>query len=202
MGNWILPMLLVVSLVLYGCCGAVGGAASKSSSQSAIATPPSEPTKQVSGENPSSDSQTKESSKNIESGESGTTYLVNYLGSKYEITLQKAEFAESQNAYFYGYYLMAYFEIKNAGSSSEYLAPDIYAVDKEGEKYDGTIAFGMSDKYSKTLDFIKKLTPGTKTSGWVAIEVPDGTNDIDLYFEYTNSFISSEPNYIKYRISS
>jgi|GEM_PF-1775459 len=70
------------------------------------------------------------------------------------------------------------------------------------EKYDSTYAIGLSDEYSKSLDFIKKLTPNTKMSGWTAIEVPDGTKKLDLYFEYTNTLLSSKPNYIKYAITA
>lgn len=187
-------------LIMSGCCGATGNVAQTGSQETAV-NPPA-PAKQVTESSQAESQQpAKEAPKNIENGEIGKTYTVNYLGSKYEVTLQKAEFAKSTNPYADGNYLMAFFEIKNIGESSEYFTPDIYAIGKDSEKYDNTFAVGLSDEYSKTLDWIKKLPPNTKMSGWAAIEVPEGTDDIDLYFEYTNIWLSDKPQFIKYRIS-
>ncbi len=189
---------VALSLVLAGCCGATGGV---SSSGAAPAQAPA--TTSNNGVSPSSASPASSGSapKNIEDGQVGTTYQVSYLGSNYEITMLNATFADSTNPYASGHYLMAYFEIKNIGTGNELFAPDIYALDASGEKYDKTIALGLSDEYSKTLDFFKKLGPNTKTSGWVAIDVPESVTSVDLYFEYTNMYLSKTPNYIKYHVS-
>ncbi len=138
---------------------------------------------------------------NVENGKIGTTYEINYLNAKYEVTLKEAEFAESQSEFFDKYYLMAFFEIKNVGDESEYFSPDIYFVDKSQEKYDRTIAIDVGDKYSKTMDFLKKLSPNTKMSGWVAIEVPKGTSSGNLFYEYSNPLLNKKPKYIKYTIT-
>ena len=66
---------------------------------------------------------------------------------------------------------------------------------------DNTYVTGLvSDTYSKTLDFIKQLTPNTKTSGGVAFEVPEGTTTANVYFDYSNTF-DNTPKYIKYTIT-
>lgn len=96
---------------------------------------------------------------------------------------------------------MAYFEIRNIGDASETFASTIYAVGSDGEKYDPTIALGFNDKYSDTFASYKTLPPNTKTSGWVAVKVPDGTSSTNLYFEYTNSFLTKNPKYIRYKIN-
>jgi hypothetical protein len=137
---------------------------------------------------------------NIEDGEIGKIYTISYLGSEYEVTLTKTEFVDSGNPYVPGTYLMSYFEIRNVGSTSQYLAPDIYAIGPDTEKYDKTIYMGMdTETYSKTLDFIKELPPNTKMSGWVAIKVPSDVTNVDLYFEYSG--LSSKPYYIKYSVA-
>ncbi len=136
--------------------------------------------------------------KNIEDAQIGTPYEISYLSSKYAVTLEKTAYETSS---FMGKrYLMAFFKIKNTGDGSEYFAPDIYAVDSDSEKYDKTFAVGLSSDYDKMLDFLKKLTPNTQMSGWVAINVPDDVNEFDLYFEYTNTFIDRTPRYINYKI--
>jgi len=183
-------VLLGALLAISGCCGTTSPQVAQNSPQAnQQAQPQAAPT------------QNQASSSNVENAQVGTTYTVNYYGSNYEVTLKEAEFASSNNPYASGTYLMANFEIKNIGEGNEMFAPDIYALDKDGEKYDKTIAIGLDEKYSKTLDFYKKLSPNTKMSGWAAVKVPDETSSIDLYFEYTNQFLTKTPNYIKYKIS-
>ena len=177
-----------ITLFISGCCGATGQVAQNNPQANPQSQPQAAPQNQASGSN-------------VENAQVGTTYTVNYYNSKYEVTLKEAEFASSTNMYAQGTYLMANFEIKNIGDGNEMFAPDIYALDKDGEKYDKTFAVGLDEKYSKTLDFFKKLSPNTKMSGWAAIEVPDGTSSVDLYFEYTNQFLTKTPSYIKYKIS-
>ena len=180
--------IVILSLLVAGCCGATGSV----SAQSGAAAPTTSPQAASSPSSP----------QNIEDAKVGTTYQVDYMNSKYEVTLVQTAFADSDNPYVKGgHYLMAYFEIKNIGSTSEYFGPSIYALDSTGEKYDTTIPFGLSSDYAKTLSFIKELPPNTKTSGWAAIDVPQGASSLDLYFEYTNSFLSKTPNYIKYKVS-
>lgn len=139
---------------------------------------------------------------NVENGEIGSVYKIKYTNTEYEITLKEAEFVKSDNAYFDKEYLMAFFEIKNTGDDTDFFTPSIYGEDPEKEKYDRTIPIGLSDKYGKILGFIKQLNPGQKTSGWVAIEKPAGTNIVLLYFEYTNPFLSDKPGYIKYPVTA
>ncbi len=183
--SWVVLLVLIVSLsVLSGCCGTTGSV-------------------QNSGQNniPSNTQQT-ELPKSVENGQVGTVYTVNYMNSKYEVTLTQTAFETTSSMYGGQRYLLANFDIKNIGDSSEYFTPNIYALDASSEKYDTTIPFGLSSKYDKTLDFFKELPPGTKTSGWAAIEVPNNVSQFDLYFEYTNSFVSKTPQYIKYQITS
>jgi hypothetical protein len=182
LGKSLFISAVLAGLLLSGCCGTTGNI--QNSGQS----------------NTSSHTQQTESPKSIENGQLGTVYTVEYMGSKYEVTLTQTAFETTSSIYGGKRYLLANFEIKNVGDGSEYFAPDIYAIDSSSEKYDKTIAFGISDKYDKTLDSLKKLTPGTKMSGWAAIEVPSDVNNFDLYFEYTNSFVTKTPMYIKYKI--
>jgi hypothetical protein len=185
-------VLFGVMLIITGCCGATGQVAKTPSAEAQVQnTPAAAPPANNADENA-----------NVEDGIVGTIYTVNYLGSKYQVTLKEAEFASSTNPYLAGNYLMAYFEIKNVGDASQTFAPDIYALSSDGEKYDKTIAIGLGDKYSDTLELIKTLPPNTKTSGWTAIEVPDGTTEMDLYFAYTNPYLSKTPKYIKYSVHS
>jgi len=134
---------------------------------------------------------------NVENGQVGTAYEISYISSKYQVTLEKTAFESSTYG---GSYLMAFFRIKNTGDQSEYFAPDVYALDASSEKYDKTYAIGLGTEYDKTLDILKKLTPGTQTSGWVAIKVPEGAKEFDVYFEYTNAILDKTPKYIKYKI--
>jgi len=189
--NFVVAAMLVAFMIAAsGCCGATGQVAQNSAApqNAQVQAPP----KEVADENVKN--------LNVENGEVGKTYTVNYLNSKYDVTLKEAEFAASTNPYISGNYLMAYFEIKNVGDGSEFFFPKIYALDSEGEKYDNTIAIGLGDKYGKTLDFAKELPPNTKMSGWTAIKIPASTASADLYFEYTNSLLSKTPNYIKYKV--
>lgn len=181
-------------MLLAGCCGPVSGTASAAPNSSSTAQPQAQGSGNV-------QTGSQASASNVENGELGKTYTVSYLNSNYEVTLSQIEPAKSTIAYSKGNYLMAYFEIKNVGGGSEYFIPNIYVLDSSGEKYDSTIAFGVDTKYDKTLSFIKQLPPGTKTSGWVAIEVPENLSQSDLYFEYTNIYLSKTPNYIKWRIN-
>ncbi|PIT85015.1 hypothetical protein COU37_00645 [Candidatus Micrarchaeota archaeon CG10_big_fil_rev_8_21_14_0_10_45_29] len=189
MKSIVLVVIIGSVLLLSGCCAQTGKvqATGKNTFQqgtSAYAT-----------------TQTEKISAKIEDGEIGLPYTIEYLGSRYEVRLNKVETAYAY--YWNKEYLMAYFEIKNTGDSSDYFSPDIYFVGQDGEKYDKTIAIGIDDNtYDKTLDFFKKLTPGTKMSGWVAIEVPKSEQRGDLYFEYTNVWLSNTPKYIKYKINS
>lgn len=187
---WLYSMVIIgalsVALLLSGCCGNTGsvGAANPTPAGSAGTTSSS----------PTTD-------RNVDSGVLGTTYTIHYLGSEYEVTLTQAEFAPSSYSPA-SKYLMAYFEIKNVGTRTEMVAPNIYALDSSSEKYDRTIAIGVDGNYSRTLDYFKQLPPNTKMSGWIAIDVPENTQNVDLYFEYTNMYLSSTPNYIKYHITS
>lgn len=136
----------------------------------------------------------------IEAGAVGATYQIEYSSDKFEVTLTKTAFEKSTNSYVKGNYLMAYFEIKNVGSKSAYIIPKLYIIDSTQEKIDSTYALGLSDDYSKTLSLAKQLSPNTKTSGWVAFEVPEGTTAANVYFDYTNAF-DDTPKYIKYSVT-
>lgn len=188
-------VILFVGLVfvLSGCCATTGNVSP--SNQQTSPTTPSSGNAQT---NPATNTETQAS--NIDNGQIGTPYTINYAGSQYEVTLLNAEFAQPTSSYFTGHYLMANFEIKNVGSTNQIITPDIYALDSSSEKYDNTFAIGVDDKYSKTLSFLAKLGPGTKTTGWTAIEVPENTSSLDLYFEYSN-YWSNTPNYIKWKIT-
>jgi len=135
-----------------------------------------------------------------ENGIVGKTYTVNYVSAEYEITLKELAFAQSEY-YTDEKFLMANFEIKNIGDKNEYISPNIYLVSQDSERYDDTIAIGLDDKYSKTLDWFKQLSPNTKMSGWVPIKVPLELDSGDLYFEYTN-YYDSDRGYIKYSITN
>ncbi|MGV8176417.1 MAG: DUF4352 domain-containing protein [Candidatus Bilamarchaeaceae archaeon] len=155
---------------------------------------------QATGETATSPSSETARSVNIEDGKIGELYAINDGVYKYTVTLSKVATATSQYSSDTKY-LMAYFEIKNVGDKNGYFSPDVYALDPDGEKYDKTIPFGMSDEYGKTLDFIKELPPGTKMSGWVAIDVPPKTKNLDLYLDYSNMFLDKKPTYIKWKVS-
>ncbi len=135
-----------------------------------------------------------------ENGVVGKAYIVNYDSAKYEITLK--EITSAQSEYFDDEkYLMANFEIKNIGDKNEYISPNIYFISPDSERYDDTIAIGLDDKYSKSLDWFKQLSPNSKMSGWVTIEIPLNIDlEGDLYFEYTNSY-DSDRGYIKYGVN-
>lgn len=181
--------LLIVAALLAGCCGVASGR---------VAAQPGE---EVKAATPRTTDQT--STRNVEDGKIGTTYRIEYAGSEYEATLTQVEFFKSVSRYTQNHsYIMAYFEIKNVGDSNEYFSPDIYAVDETGERYDSTgyVSGGDDAGYSKTLDRIKKLGPGTKTSGWAAIEVPEETKSAKMYFEYADIILSKTPGYIRYSI--
>ena len=186
----IFAMLFLGVMLLTGCCGSTGNVQGSSA--------PSQTVKNTSVL--TNDPGVSTSGKSIENRQVGTTYKIDYMSNKYEVTLVKTAY---DYASFTGkQYLLAYFEIKNTGSSSAYFTPKIYALDADSEKYDSTIAFGLSPEYEKTLSFIKELSPNTKTSGWAVIEVPDGVTGLDLYFEYTNIYLSGSPQYIKYKMPS
>jgi hypothetical protein len=195
--NALLCLLLISSFVLTGCTSGSGSVRAQDNPASVeVATFVSNGVSTVTN-TPTSK---PEAAKNIEDGKAGVAYDIEYLSSNYQVTLAKTAFETS--SYGGDRYLLAYFEIKNTGDGSEYLSPDIYALDKDGEKYDKTFAIGLPPDYDKTLDFIKKLSPGTKMSGWAAIKVPEETAEFGLFFEYTNPFVDKKPSYIKYRIAS
>jgi hypothetical protein len=79
--------------------------------------------------------------------------------------------------------------------------PDIYLIDSTGEQFSKTFAVGIDEKYSKTLDWFKKLNPGAKTTGWVTLDLPEDTSEFDIYFQYSNDFLDNKPLYIKYKIT-
>lgn len=136
---------------------------------------------------------------NIENAKVGQTYTVDYLKDKFDVTLQEISFEEYAGYSISKRYLLAFFEIKNSGTQTLIMMPNIYILDKESEKYDKTIAFGLDqEKYSKELSFLKDLPPNSKTSGWVAFEVPEGKNKFSMYFEYSNQFLDDVPKYIKW----
>lgn len=195
-------LVIGLSFVLLGCCGATGGSISEKPYSTNL-TPRSSPsTSNQSSQSvqPNVVAAPPAQTANIENAEIGKTYIINYANSRYEVTLTEAEFARPTSSYFDQYYLLANFDIKNVGEQSKLISPEIYALDSNDEKYDKTIAIGVSDKYSKTLDFFKKLNPGTKMSGWAAIEVPKNTTNADLYFEYSD-YLADKPNYIKWTIT-
>lgn|GEM_PF-6525236 len=195
-----LMLFVVGAFLLLGCCSATGKVSESNPSGNTAATSTSSPSSPAESAKPNVVSAPPAQSANVENAKIGKMYTIDYSGSKYEVTLLNAEFAHSTGYFDKTNYLMANFEIKNIGDESQFVSLEIYALDSTGEKYDNTIAFGVSDKYSKTLDWLKKLPPGTKTSGWTAIEISENITSLDLFFEYTNYF-SSKPNYIKWVIT-
>ncbi|MCD6478766.1 MAG: DUF4352 domain-containing protein [Candidatus Diapherotrites archaeon] len=192
----VFPVLFLLVLFVAGCVDNSGEVTEKTDSGKQIASGASSTVSEAS----TISSTGKSQEESIEDGKIGTTYLIKYMGAKYEVTLTELTFAESESEFFDKYYLMAHFEIKNIGDKTEYFMPDIYFVDETQEKYDRTVPIGLGDTYSKTLDFVKKLPPGTKMSGWVAIEVPKDITSGDLYFDYTNDIWDKKPKYIKYHV--
>ena len=190
----VIGTLLFVGLLLFGC---------SSGSVKEVSTPTTQAGNSVT-QAPAEATQTPAPTQvtNID-GQVGSAYEISYMSSKYQVTLEKTAFESSTNSYYDKRYLLAFFEIKNTGDGSGVFSPNIYAIDAETEKYDKTIVtIGISDEYEKTLDFFKQLPPGTKMSGWAAIEIPKDKNDFDLFFEYSNIFIDKTPKYIKYKVSA
>ncbi len=193
----VILLVLVVVVLTFGCCGVTGGVTPSGGHPSPNATSATGgPSVNPSQGQASSNQQ--EQSANIEDGQIGQTYTVNYEQSEYEVTLENTSFVYDPT--FSENYLLAYFEIKNVGSTSEYFVPNIYAVDKTSEKYDSTIPLLDNPKYSKILNLATELPPNTKTSGWTGFSIPQGNNTYHIYFEYTNPFLTSTPNYIKYTV--
>jgi hypothetical protein len=181
-----LSLILLLAFMLLGCTGSSGTVkATDSTGQTGAQTNTTTPSVQT---------------QTIENGVVGTTYQVEYSSDKFEVTLTKTAFEKSTNPYMKGNYLMAYFEIRNIGTKSAYIMPKMYIIDSTQEKIDNTFAIGLSDEYSKTLDWVKQLSPNTKSSGWVAFEVPEGTTTANVYFDYSNAF-DNVPKYIKYTIT-
>ncbi|MDO8633757.1 MAG: DUF4352 domain-containing protein [archaeon] len=185
----ILLVSLAVLVLLFGCTSKQTGSVEEKTDTADEKTEPPESKAQ---ENPN---------KNIENAVIGTPYKIKYLNTEYEVVLKEAKFASSNNEYFYKHYVVAFFEIKNIGEDTDFFSPDIYSEDEEREKISRTFAVGLEDDYSKTLSFIEQLNVGQKTSGWVAFEVPESLEKLDVFFEYSNPFINRQPQYIKYEIT-
>lgn len=203
----ILISILVVLIILSGCVSSEKEVKETGKSTTSIMPKSSDEAKETetaSQQPNTTQTKTENPNKNIENAGVGTTYNIKYRSAEYEVTLTKTTFEKTENEYAASLnknYLMAYFEIKNIGKGEEYFAPNLYAIDSSGEKYDRTVAGGLGDEYSKTLDFFKQLPPNTKMSGWAAIEIPENIDNVDLYFQYTNPFLDDQPQYIKYKIT-
>ncbi len=183
-----LPIILIVGLflvvLLSGCVTDSGAVVEK---QNKISDDPTNTQAQT------------EKITNIENAKVGQTYTVDYLKDKFDVTLQEISFEEYAGYSIDKHYLLAFFEIKNSGTKTLIMMPNIYVLDNESEKYDNTIAFGLDqEKYSKELSFLKDLPPTAKTSGWVAFEIPEDKNKFSMYFEYSNQFLDDVPKYIKW----
>jgi hypothetical protein len=179
-------IILLISTLLLGCTGEKSISETNNTNSKQTNTPTANNTPE---------------SKNIENGLVGSTYKINYMNQEYEIKLTSVEIAHPTTEYFDKSYIMANFELKNISDSSGMFTPDIYLIDSTGEQFSKTFAVGIDEKYSKTLDWFKKLNPGAKTTGWVTLDLPKDTSEFDIYFQYSNDFLDNKPLYIKYKIT-
>lgn len=187
--KFLLGFLLVGFLLLAGCTSKqVGGVEQQAAPNNQQSASPS-------------GSASANPNKNVENGAVGSVYKIKYLQTEYEVTLKEAKFAQSDNAYIDKAYAVAFFEIKNVGTGTDFFAPTVYGESAGREKIDRTIAIGLGDEYQKSLGFAEQLNPGQKTSGWVAFEVPKDATSLDVFFEYSNPFVNKTPQYIKYTVT-
>gem|GEM_PF-2530402 len=81
--NYLIAIAMTLMLMFSGCCGSTGKIAETGVQGQASA--PSAPAKQVVDSNQAAGN----TQKNIENGEVGKTYSVNYLNSNYEVTVKR-----------------------------------------------------------------------------------------------------------------